>query len=259
MSNRHATAYSESRTVIAHRYLARLAGATAMWVEMQTLLAHGIAGKSKTELQSLVVEGNILAKRTRANRLEVWKKLSARYLLDPEHPAFRAFLENFYLETSTSQRGLLAYLLFAANDALVRRIGVEWLSPRFSKSGSVLKTEDLEAFVVRLGTEQPSVAQWSVTTRRRVLQHYLGAVRDFGLAQGKMQKRVLRPHVGSRPTVFAIRLAALQGLKPREVVQSEWFRLLGLDLNSTLTKLYQLNAEGLARFRVQGDVIELSL
>lgn len=240
-------------------YRATLAGASAMWSEMQTLLDHGIAGLEPGDIRRLVIDENILAKRTLVNRQKVWKKLTERYSLTPQEPRFRDFLAHYYREPSAGQRGLLGYLLLCANDRVVRRLGAEWLAPKLSRAGTPLRIEDLKSHFPALVREAPAIARWTPTTRLRVFQHYLGAVRDFGFAQGTLKKRTLRPHVGSRALVYAIQLAQMEGLAPLGVLESDWMRLLGIDLDTAITRMYQLNAEGLARFRMAGAVVELSL
>lgn len=230
-----------------------------MWTEMHALLDHGIEGATAADIRTLIVEANVLAKRTLENRIRVWRKLRERYLLDPSLPAFRYFLAAYYREHSASQQGLLGYLLFCFSDPLTRHLGVTWLAPRVARPGTALRIEELTVGFDALAKEIPSLAQWTPTTRLRVFQHYLGAVRDFGLAEGTLLKRSLKPHVGGHVLVYAIRLAELQGLRPFDALQSVWVRLLGLDLDATITRMYQLNAEALARFRMAGDVVELSL
>jgi len=241
------------------RILARLAGASALWVEMRTLAEQDLGTITPEEARRLVIEQNVLAKATRANRMEVAKKLVQRYILDAANPAFRAFWQQYQRESSEAQRGLLGYLLLSASDFLVRRTGVEWLGPKLNADGSPLTYENLAAYWDDLAAEHDELTEWSETTRERMMQHYLGAIRDFGLAEGKYTKRVVRPHVGPAPVMLAARYSVLEGLSPRETLEADWFRLFGLTVSDVIAKLYELNGLGRARFRVAGDVVELSL
>ena len=244
---------------ISERYMASLAGASGMWAEMQSLLDHGVAHLSADGIRCLIIEKNILNKRTVANRKEAWKKLKKRYSISEDNPAFTRFLSAYYAETSAYQRGLLVYLLLCTSYLTIRRLSRDWLAPRLAKSGIAMRTEDVEKYLIDLEKQVPELVEWTSMTRHHVCQHYLGAIRDFGLAEGRVVKRTTRPHVGSRVLVYAIQLAQLQGLKPLEVLQSDWICVLGLDLDTTITRMYQLNAEGLTKFRMSGNVAELSL
>ena len=89
------------------------------------------------------------------------------------------------------------------------------------------------------------------------MQHYLGAIRDFGLAEGVQKKRVVRPRIGHRPIAFAARLSLLEGLSGPALVTADWFRMLGLGTGETVNRLLDLNAADLAQVRVRGDVIDI--
>jgi len=60
-------------------------------------------------------------------------------------------------------------------------------------------------------------------------------------------------------TLFASRLARLEGLTDRQILDAPWFRLLGLDYHQTVEVLYAAARSGVLTFRLQADVAELSL
>ncbi len=240
-------------------YQATMAGAGAMWTEMQALLEHGSCATTYEVWEKLVVEENILSKKTMANRKAVWKKLVKRYLLDIKLPVFASFCAEYYSERSVAQRGLLGYLLLCATDRLVRELSSEWLASRIMRSGTVLATEDLERHLTNLLARNVTIAEWSASTRLHICQHYLGAIRDFGLATGKALKRADKPIAGSNVLLFAVQLGRLEGLNPLDLLQSQWMRILGLDLDVAITRMYQLNADGLVRFRILADIAELTI
>lgn len=241
------------------RVLARLAGGGALWVEMRTLADRDLSGITPSEAKRVIIEENVLAKATQSNRVKVANKLIGRYVLDCQSAIFNAFWHEYVRERNEAQRALLGYLLFCASDFLARQIGMEWLAPKLDSPGVVLTSDDLSAHLETLATEHDEIAAWSSTTRTRFVQHYLGAIRDFGLAEGKITKRVTRPHIGPGPMMLGVRYALMEKVSPGDALQSDWFRLFGLGLSSIIEKLYELNSLGIARFRVQGEVVELNL
>lgn len=244
-------------TTFATEILARLASAGSMWSELQKVLAVSSADISSDEVERLIVEKNVLAKATLANRRKVARKLVQRYTLDASDPVFAAFRHEYDREPTASQRALLGYLMMTTNDALMRALGTQWLVPKLDSPGEELRYEDLEAGLDALAEDHPQVSDWADSTRTRVMQHYLGAIRDFGFAEGVQTKRVVRPRVGDRPIAFAAQLSLLEGLSGPDFAESDWFRLLGLGTGATVNRLLDLNATGLARVRIRGDVIDL--
>jgi hypothetical protein len=70
---------------------------------------------------------------------------------------------------------------------------------------------------------------------------------------------MVRPRPGAQVALFAARLGRLQGLSDRQVLDSDWFRLLGLDGERASDLLYAANRAGVLGFRMQADVVELTL
>ena len=239
--------------------LVRLAGAGAMWAEMETVMAVDIRRLGRDRLKAMVIDENVLAKATHSGRDQVWRKLSRRYVMDPESPLFQAFCRAYYAESSPGQRALLGYLLMSAHDYVVRRVSLTWLLPRLERAGRLLRAEELSEHLDALAGECPEWRTWAASSRVRWNAHYLGAVRDFGLATGKAVKRSTPPVVGNTVVAFAARLGQFEGLSPKAILTSDWFALLDLGLDQAVDKLLRLQAEGLARFRIQGDVVELAL
>lgn len=206
---------------------------------------------------SWIVEDNILSKRTQSGRVEVAKKLQRRYLLDRDQAVFSDFCDAWRATHDDSQTALLACLLFGARGGFFRMSACRWLYPLLRRPGTALRTESFQRFVNTLGEEHPRVASWANSTKLSVSQHFLTAVRDFGLAKGKANKVSHRPSIGPIVAWYAARLAELQNLPPREALQSDWFVMLGLNLDESIHVLCDMTASGLGRFRAEGQVVEL--
>jgi hypothetical protein len=101
--------------------------------------------------------------------------------------------------------------------------------------------------------------RWTADTLEHVRQHVLSALKDFGVLAGSRAKRTVRPRPGLAATVFAARLARLEGLPDRRVPESDWLRLLGMNSDGAATLLYEATRHGALSFRVQADVVELSM
>src|SRR6266851_876041 len=102
-------------------------------------------------------------------------------------------------------------------------------------------------------------ATWSPTTLRRVQQHILASLKDFGMIKGSRTRRTVRPRVGPQVTLFASRLASLQGLTDLQALDACWFRLLGLDYHQTVEVLFAAARSGVLSSRLQADVAKLTL
>jgi hypothetical protein len=211
---------------------------------------------TQAELRALVLDENVTGKRTAASRNKVWGQLKQNYALDPSAPEYRALIAGLATASSPSERGLLAFLMLARSDRLFREVTLESVSPHLARVGTPIRADEVQVALDRIvGAKR----QWSEETRVTARQHVLSALKDFGVVQGGTRKKTARLYPGAQVTLFAARLAHLEGLSPRQVLTSAWFRLLGLDSEGAWNLLHAAASAGVLRCRRQADVIELEL
>lgn len=211
------------------------------------------------EYRVLVMEENRLVRGAASTRLKLWKELHCRYRLDREDPVFAAFWIEWSRSRSEAERSLTAYVLFALNDRLVMDLGTEWLFPLLRRAPVEVRVEDVQAFLRQAEARHPEMAAWSAETRLALAQKYLASIRDFGLAEGVVRKRTVRPALHAAPVRLLVRALRLASVSPLDLVQSRVFRLLGIESYEVIDALGELNRLGTLRFRMQGDVVELAL
>jgi hypothetical protein len=241
------------------RFLARISSRSALLSDFQILLDrsndHSLGG-----FRRLVLEENCLARTSDSARAKLYKELKGRYLLDDSQPLFEAFLAEWKMGDSDQARALTIFILFALNDLTVASTSCEWLFFHLRRPSSELRIKDLEAFLRNCGTgDHPEVAKWTPTTLTRVAQHYLASIRDFGLATGGTRKFSVRPALYAAPIRLLLRALQLAGVPIRETVRHQSFKLLGIAPEEVIDALSELNRQSALRFRIQADIIELSL
>lgn len=230
-----------------------------MYADLEALLAAVREPVPRAEYRRLVIEENVLSRRTVAAREKVWKELAARYAIDGSSPLFRAYLEEYRGATSARDRGLTSYVLFALHDRLVCDLGTDWLYEYLRAAPAELRKLDVLAFLSSRETAHPEILGWSSSSREHIARHYLTALKELGLARGAQRKTSVRPSPGAAPVRFLLRAVLMSGASPQAAVQSPLLRLLALTLDETVSLLFRLNAEGALRCRIQGDVVELDL
>ncbi|MBI3978334.1 MAG: DUF1819 family protein [Chloroflexi bacterium] len=162
-----------------------------------------------------------------------------------------------YASYSEPERGLLCFLLVARTERLFRELTLTCVSPLLGKPGSVVEAAAVDAFITDVLARH--ALTWTEETRVTARQHAVSALKDFGLLEGGPQKRTRRVRPGTESTLFATRLAQLEGLTDRQVLESRWFRLLGLSPGQAVDLLYAAGRSGALGFRMQADVVELTM
>jgi len=240
-------------------YLSRLSARSALYTDLHVLLDASCSSLSSAEYRSMVIDDNCLARNSAAARRKIWKELKARYILDTNHPVYRAFLEEWRRCDSEPERGLTAYILLALNDRLVTDLGTQWLFSRLRRAPAELRVSDVLGFIKASSAVHPEVTAWSDNTKTTVAQKYCASIRDFGLAKGIVRKTTVRPALYGAPIRLLVRALQLVGTRDFEIVRAPIFRLLGLEGAEVIDAFGELNRQEALRFRMQGDIVELDI
>ncbi len=235
----------------------RLAGAGSLRYELEALLAAAPPDASREDYHELLFRQNIAGKGSAAARMWAWKRLKLRYALDPAFIEHRAFLAAMRASADPHERGLLCFLMFARTDRLFREVTLECVSPHLAHEGTVINAAAIKAAI--RGRAEARGLCWSASTLDRAHKHLLAALKDFGLLRGSRVKQTIRPRPGKQVTVFAARLGRCEGLTDRQMLESRWFQLLGLERDQVVDLFYGAHRAGLLSFRMQADVVELDL
>lgn len=239
--------------------LSRLSARSGLLADFRRVLEAGGALRP-AEIRRIILEENALGRATSSARAKLFKELKSRYLLDPKHPVFSAFLEEWAISTHSEERDLLVFVLLSLNDLTVMTVTCEWLYPRLRSSNSSLSVDDLKAYLS--GAElasHPEVANWSLSTLARVAQHYLATIRDCGMARGTVKKVAHRPALYAAPVRLLIKALRLAEFRDGELLNHPAFKILGIAPHEVVDALTELNRQGALKFRMQADVIELKL
>lgn len=241
------------------KYVSRLSARSALYTDLRLLLDGLQEPLPPGIYRQYVLQENRLFRSSASARSKLWKELRGRYILDSSQPLFLAFWSEWKRCKTEPEFALTAYVLFALNDRLVADMGKEWLFPNIRRAPHEIRVGDVLHFIDSKTDLHPEVTGWSPETKKRVAQHYMASIRDFGLAQGKVKKTTQRPALYASPIRLLIRALRIAGVKPMNLIQANIFRLLALDGLEVIDAFGELNRRGDLRFKIQADVIELDL
>lgn len=235
---------------------ARLAAAGSRRAELEALLHAAPSDATPEQLRDLVINENVTGKRSAASRAKVWSQLKQNYVLDPTIPEYRAFTQALLATSAPSDQGLLPFLMLSRSDRLFREVTLASVSPHLTSAGTPIQTEEVQAALDLIAS---AARRWTEETRVTARQHALSALKDFGILEGTAKKKIARIHIGPQVTLFAARLAQMDGTPARRIPDSVWFHLLGLGMEDAWRELQSAAAARVLRCRRQADVVELEL
>lgn len=221
---------------------------TMMLADLSALLRAAPGEAGRENYHRLIVEENVLGKRTTSNRWLTARHLAALYALDPGVTVFR--LLRFFWEADPPSRPMLALLCAQSRDALLRHSANMVME---TKPGETLTSEDFVHFFNR---ELP--ARFSEAMSRSLSQNIAASWAQAGFFQGKVNKIRLRPVVTPATAAYALALGYLCGLHGQLLLECFWARLLDVPRDEVIQLAQEASRRGWLDFKGAGNVFEIT-
>jgi hypothetical protein len=169
-------------------YCSKIIKAGALLSDTKVLLAHWDEACSVAENLDRFRRENIFGKASRSRVEDVLAIFRQRYLTaEPTTKALVALVKGRF-----SAEGLARILYFhaAQSDPLLHDVVTDVLLPLRSQGKTNVSIEDVQVPLTRWVDEGKMADRWSTATTLRVAQGLMAALRDFGVLQGVMHKRL---------------------------------------------------------------------
>lgn len=155
--------------------------------ETKRVLETYIETESYSAVEEAVLEENLLRKSSESYRKGILGEIARRYELDKNGYAETPLVRVFERPVAESLQEWVLYYEFS-QEPVVRLITSEFLYPSFHSGVLALQKEDVVEFIDESEDDFPVIESWSDNTRLRVAEHYLAAMKNFGLLEGSQQK-----------------------------------------------------------------------
>ena len=213
--------------------------------ELRELLSAAPPHADRACYAALILEENVLGKKTFATRRESVRRLRELYALDPRIPLFRVFLRLW--RGASAGRRLLALLAALARDPLLRATAapVVRLEPGVGFQRPILIGPLREAAAGRLNEAMID----------KVARYAASSWTQAGLLEGRVRKVRRRPDPSPETAALALWLAACEGYPVRRLLESPWCRLCDTSRPELLQLTLQANRLGYIHARAAGDLL----
>lgn len=236
-------------------YTSRIIKASALIADARVLLEAWDLRKSVAENIERARRENILGKRSRKRAEDVLLIFRQRYFDDPDVGAALVTL---------SQGGApaqwldpLLYFYAAQNDHTLRDLVIEVLYPRLLAGHTDLPIDMVVRTVRTWVAEGKTTSTWGDETIGRVARGFMAALRDFGVLQGAVKKR-LSPIYLPTPAFALIAF----WLEQRErsgsrVLQHDDWKLFFLPVEAVERFFIEAHQEHLLAYHAAGSVVRI--
>src|ERR1035437_572811 len=221
---------------------------TMMLADLTALLGAAPGEAKREDFNRLIVEENVLGKRTTSNRWLTARHLADLYAIDQGVTVFR--LLRFFWSADQPSRPMLALLCVQARDALLRLSAKKVLE---TKPGETLTSEDFVSF---FNHELPG--RFSEAMTLSLAQNVAASWAQAGFFKGKIHKVRTRPVVTPATAAYALALGYLCGLHGQLLIESDWARLLDVPRDQVIRLAQEASKRGWLDFKGAGNVFEIN-
>lgn len=200
-----------------------------------------------------IVDQNLLGKSTRRRSEDLLRRSLGPRLIAPGREVLLglrdlltdqvAFTEALYYETSRDETLLAAF----AEGPLF-----EW----YHAGRAGVTIDDTTAWIAELSATG-AMLQTTQTVRTKVARGLLAALRDFGVLDGAMKKRIAHPHLSLRGFVYVAFRLHSQGASSTALVASPVWRRWLLDRDRVEDLFYQAARVGVLDFGIAGSAVRV--
>ena len=233
----------------------------ALLVESQTLFTY--LARESTSLDSArcaVIKDDMFGKRTNQTRKRCWEVLRSRYFpTGGDSVRFHPIITLFRSHASKNMRQGVLYYHFATSDLFSYEATVGFVYDRFSRGLVNIAPRNVREFLTAKERSHPEASTWTPQTRQSLVSHYLSALRDFGVLEGKTRKKIRKPIIDENLFLYIATVLRDCGKSARDTLASDDFKLFLLSPPEVEARFMEAHRNRRIRFQKSGPIISLQL
>ena len=248
---------SETRYVDpAKRYSSRIIKAGALLADTKTLLSHWDTSATVQANLVRIRQENAFGKASRSRVEDILAVFRQRYLAEDEVVKALVALVRDRLPSIALDR--ILYFHAAKSDPLLYDVVVEWLAP-LQRQGSIdIDVGDVQRLLGTWVGEGKTKGEWSEETACRVAQGLLSTLRDFGVLQGIVHKRIAPTYVPVTALAYVMFYLKQHQPSGAKLVEHPDWRLYFLPREGVERFLFEAHQRGFLEYHAAGSVTRLS-
>ena len=237
-------------------YTSRIIKAGALLDDTKTLLSHWDVTASVPENLDRIRRENVFGKASRSRVEDILAIFRQRYLTEAEVTKALVVLVKNRLPAASLDRVL--YFHAARADRLLHDTVTEVLMPKQAQGITEIDLGELQRAVGKWVESGLTTRAWSENTTVRVAQGLLATLRDFGVLQGAINKRIAPAYLPV--TAFAYIAFYLKQHTPSgaKLLEHPDWKLFFLNREGVERFFFEANQHGLLEYHAAGTVTRLT-
>jgi hypothetical protein len=253
---RRASAAKPKQSNGAGGYTTKIIKAGALLADTKMLLAHWDTTASVRDNLDRVRRENLFGKASRSRVEDILAIFRQRYLAEPTVTGALVTLVQNRFPTESTDRVL--YFHAARSDRLLHDAVTEVLAPLHAQGRADVGVEDIRAPLAGWVNDGRATRRWSEPTLLRVVQGLLATLRDFGVLQGAVNKRIAPSYLPVEAFAYvAFYLKQNQPSSARLLDDPDW-KLFFLSRDGVERFLVEAHQRSLLEFQAAGTVVRIT-
>ncbi len=237
------------------RYSSRIIKAGALLSDTRLLLENWDEDADVPTNLDRVRRENLFGKASRSRVEDILLVFRQRYLRDPEVLKALVALTRGKIPATSLDRVL--YFQAARSDLLLHDLVTELLSEWAGRGDHEVRSWEVQNWVEKQVEAGKTERPWSQAVQRRVVQGLLSALRDFGILEGSVKKRLAYPYLPLDAFAFvAFRLHG-EGRSGKALLHDPEWRLFLLPEGTVERFFLEAHQEGLLQYYAAGPVVRI--
>lgn len=216
-------------------------------------------GSTVADLRENALRGQAFPRASFENRQRIWDCIHHRYFAPGIPWVFNSLATATVSGVGSSDFVSLAYLYFSLRDRLTFAFVTGVLWERWQARSLAVSVADVLKFLDGESKNHPVVKKWSPSTRTKIAQSTLAALRDFGVLHGIQSKQIQRPAVSSEAVFHLLCILLAEGRHGRAVIEAPDWRLFLWSDDDAAKALAELAQRRWIRFERGGRTVILEL
>lgn len=256
MAQRQSKAVRASATKVGAPYSSKIIKAGALLSDTKTLLSQWDTSCSVAENLARLRLQNAFGKASRSRVEDILAVFRQRYLGEAE--VIKALVKLVRDRLPAAALDRILFFHAAEADTLLSDVVTEWLAPRQQAGTIDIEIADLQRVLGDWVAQGKTKGEWSQETIGRVAQGLLSTLRDFGVLQGAIKKRIAPAYIPVAS--FAYVLFYLKQHQPSgaKLVEHPAWRLFFLPREGVERFIFEAHQRGLLEYHAAGSVTRLT-
>lgn len=240
---------------VPYPYTTRLQKAGAAIEDTRILLRHWNDEIPKEKLTEKLITENVLGKASRMRTKDVINRIFIPRFVQGEPKNAWKYLQTLEIGgTDGTTMAALLYYHTARSERILYDFMVVEVYPRFKIGHSEIGVEDAVHYISETVVQEKSGGGWTDTVSLKVARGMLAALRDFGILEGKVKKRIASVFLPS-PAFAIIAFILSQQLKSADkIIRCDDWKLYFLSPEAVERKLLEAHQLGYLNYKVAGDI-----